>query len=109
MVVVVEKKTISKSMRGGFNEEFTKVLDDALNATSGGAHGARLNGGQGGGSRRRPRKQKIRRALRSMSGVTHQEGPVKLSGERHERSRPIKQVPQGQVMTNDQLRKHRKS
>ena len=63
-----KRRQSRKRMRGGFNEEaLQKVLDDALNATSGGAlSGARLNGGQGGGSRRRTKR--ARRSRRSMRG-----------------------------------------
>tara|TARA_B100000886_G_scaffold313137_1_gene249574 strand:+ start:24 stop:587 length:564 start_codon:yes stop_codon:yes gene_type:complete len=62
-----KRRQSRKRMRGGFNEEaLKKVLDDALNATSGGAlSGARLNGGQGGGSRRRTKRARRTRRARS--------------------------------------------
>ena len=68
-----KRRQSRKRMRGGFNEKaLQKVLDASLNARSGGAlGGTRLNGGQGGGSRRRTkrarRSKSLRRSLRRRS------------------------------------------
>ena len=76
------KRRQTRSMRGGYNEAaLQKVLDAALRGDadlSGGAYGSgssglggsRLNGGQGGGSRRlrTKRARRARRSRRSMRG-----------------------------------------
>ena len=62
-----KRRQSKKPMRGGFNEQaLQEVLDAALSSTSGGAlSGARLNGGQGGGSRRRTKRARRTRRARS--------------------------------------------
>ena len=74
-----KRRQSRRSMRGGYNEAaLQKVLDAALRgggygSGSSGLGGSRLNGGQGGGSRRRTKRaRRTRRSRRSMRGGTNE-------------------------------------
>jgi hypothetical protein len=79
-----KRRQSRKRMRGGFNEQaLQEVLDAALSSTSGGAlSGARLNGGQGGGSRRQTKRaRRSRKARRSMRGGMENNGALGAADE----------------------------